>query len=169
MASPAQLANLKQAYEAALTAATGKPIFLVPPPWLLKITPEQYAQCAACEAMAETGWGAHVPNGSLNWLGIKAYKGWTGPVVGAAGTEQNPDGTWTGPQSDLWCVFPSLEACFAEQLMILQEPRYAAACEATTPMQYIVAECAVWSTGQQKGATAVQIFNSHAQSLLETP
>lgn len=161
MATPTQLAWLQGSYHAALLAT------LTPdgPPWSLKIETEQYAAAAACEAAVETGWGAHLPPNSNNVLGIKAYKGWTGPVVSADGTEQNTDGSWTGPESDLWCVFSSPEACFAEQLMILQEPRYAKAAEAETVMQYIVEECAVWSSSQSKGALVLQIFNSHKDVL----
>src|ERR1700743_2510038 len=69
---------------------------------------------AAAEAAVETGWGVHIPHHSNNVLGIKAYREWTGPTVGANGTEQNPDGTWTGPQADQWCVFATPADCFKE-------------------------------------------------------
>jgi hypothetical protein len=158
MATTQEIAWLTGSFFAAKLATEGAP-------WLLKITPEQYAAAAACEAAAETGWGAHMPPNSNNVLGIKAYRGWTGKVVTADGTEQNADGSYTGPQSDLWCVFDSIEACFAEQLMILQEPRYAQAAEATTIEAYILAECAVWSTGLQKGQVVTQIYEAHKDVL----
>jgi flagellum-specific peptidoglycan hydrolase FlgJ len=127
---------------------------------------------AAAEAANETGWGAHVPAGSNNELGIKAYHGWKGSVVGAKGTEQNPDGSWTGPQNDLWAVFPSPEACFAEQWKIITTNRlkdgslrYAKALEAKTPEEYIAAECPIWSTNQQKAQQVLLTYHSHLDIL----
>lgn len=158
MATPQQIAWLTGTFFAAKLATQGAP-------WLLKITPEQYAAAATCEAAAETGWGAHLPPNSNNVLGIKAYRGWTGKVVTADGTEQNADGSYTGPQSDLWCVFNSIEACFTEQIQILQEPRYADAQDALTIDAYILAECSVWSTGQAKGAIVLQIYHAHKNLL----
>lgn len=130
-----------------------------------KIANHKWPQAAAAESVVETGWGAHIPANSFNVLGIKAYRGWTGPIVGATGTEQNTDGSWTGPQADQWCVFPTYAACFAEQMLILQEPRYAAAMEAPTVEAYIVAECAIWSTGQQKGQAVLATLNAHRNLL----
>lgn len=143
MASPEQLEWLRQAYQAAVAAN------------------HKWPGCAAAEAAAEAGWGAHTPPRSNNVLGIKAYKGWSGRVVSANGTEQNQDGSWTGPQSDLWCVFPSMADCFRQQMMILNEPRYAAAMMATDPVAYIIAECQVWSTGQAKGQIVISIWHAH--------
>lgn len=120
---------------------------------------------AAAEAADETGWGQHYPKGSNNVLGIKAFKGWMGKTVGAYGTEENPDGTFTGPQPDRWCVFASFEDCFAEQMVILQEPRYAAAQVATTVEIYIAAECVVWSTGILKGQAVLEIYRAHIDIL----
>ena len=149
MASSQQITWLTQMFQAA-SAANHK-----------------WPAAAACEAVIETGWGLHTPPSSNNVLGIKAYRGWTGPVVGASGTEQNPDGTWTGPQSDYWCVFTSPQACFAEQMLILQEPRYASAMAAVTIEMYITLECAVWSTGLTKGQAVLETYNAH-RDLLET-
>jgi hypothetical protein len=159
MLTPDQITNYQTAYKAAFAAANAYM------PWPLKISPEQYAECAATEAMIETGWLAHMPPNSNNCLGIKAYKGWPGAVVGATGTEQNPNGSWTGPQADLWCVFPSLEACFTEQLHILQEPRYAVAADSPTPESYIIAECKIWSTGIMKGQSVLSTYNAHRNLL----
>lgn len=178
MATPQQLEFLTAMYQAAYLAAVEDPDV----PWRLEITPEDYAAAAACESCVETGWGAHMPPNSNNVLGIKAYSAWDGKVVSEDGTEQNKDGSWTGPQPDLWCVFDSPEDCFDEQLMILCEPRYARAAEATTvegydmpnpenPDEtihvpgYIELECAVWSTGQAKGALVLQIYHAHASIL----
>ena len=105
---------------------------------------------------------------SYNCLGIKVFKGWTGSSVNANGTEELPDSEWTGPQLDNWCVFPSFEACFAQQVIILQEPRYAAARAATTPEAYIAAECPVWSTNQQKAADVLATYHAHLDLLTET-
>lgn len=125
----------------------------------------KWPAAAACEAAAETGWGQHIPPNSNNVLGIKAYRGWRGKTVTADGTEQNGDGTWTGKQSDLWCVFDSPTDCFKEQMLILQEPRYAAAMEALTIEAYIVLECAVWSTAQAKGKLVLEIYEAHKNDL----
>jgi hypothetical protein len=159
MASPAQLQWLASTYQSALRAATAYS------PWTLGITPQQYAGCAAAEAAVETGWGAHLPPSSDNVLGIKAYDGWNGPVVGADGTEQARDGSWSGPQLDKWCVFATTDDCFAQQLRILQEARYAGARAAQGPLTYIALECAVWSTGQAKGEIVTQIYQAHASGL----
>lgn len=159
MATSAQLAWLSRIYASALQAATAYA------PWTLGITPEQYAGCAAAEAAAETGWGEHMPAYSENVLGIKAYKGWNGRVVAADGTEQNKDGSWTGPQHDLWCGFNSTDDCFSQQLMILQEPDYRVALQAEMPEDYIIRECAIWSTGLQKGQTVSTIYHSHLDIL----
>lgn len=121
--------------------------------------------CAAAEAAMETGWGEHIPKNSNNVLGIKAYKGWTGPIVYANGTEQSPNGEWTAEQLDGWCVFASPQECFAEQMKILQEPRYAAAMAATTPENYIMAECRVWSTGILKAEGVLTIWRCHKDLL----
>ncbi len=147
MASPAQLLFLTQMFQAAKDAQ------------------HKWPAAAACEAVCETGWGAHTPSGSHNVLGIKAYHGWTGPTVGAAGTEQNKDGSWTGPQPDRWCVFDSPASCFRQQMLILQEPRYAAAMEAPSIESYIAAECAIWSTGILKGQQVLQTYNAHKDLL----
>lgn len=120
---------------------------------------------AAAESAVETGWGQHVPKGSNNYLGIKAFHGWAGPTVSADGTEQSKDGVWSGPQHDLWCVFQSAEDCFAEQVVILHEPRYAAALEAPTVESYIVTESAIWSTGILRGSAVLQTFNAHRDIL----
>jgi len=120
---------------------------------------------AAAESAQETGWGPHTPPNSNNVLGIKAYRGWTGKKVSANGTEQNPDGNWTGPQKDLWCVFPDLAGCFAEQMKILQEPRYAKAMSASTIEDYIIEECRVWSTGILKGQSVLAIYKAHIDIL----
>lgn len=125
----------------------------------------KWPKAAACEAAVETGWGAHIPKGSNNVLGIKAYRGWSGPTVTANGTEQLASGKYTGPQSDLWCVFEDTTACFAEQMLILKEPRYAAAMESPTVEAYIIAECAIWSTGHEKGALVLQIYNQHKDEI----
>ncbi len=130
-----------------------------------KAAHHKWPAAAACEAAVETGWGAHIPHGSNNVLGIKAYRGWTGPVISAAGTEQNRDGSWTGPQADRWCVFASPKECFAEQMLIMQEPRYASAMRASAIEAYIVAECAVWSTGQAKGDEVLQTYEAHKDLL----
>ena len=147
MASPEQLAWLASAYEAARSVNHKWP-----------------GACAA-EAAAESGWGVHVPPNSNNYLGIKAYKGWMGPAVSANGTEQYADGHWSGPQLDLWCVFPSMAACFAQQMKILQEPRYELAMAATTIEDYIVKECHIWSTGILKGQAVLQIYHAHIDIL----
>lgn len=125
----------------------------------------KWPAAAACEAMDETAWGKDFPAGSYNVLGIKAYPGWTGPTVTADGTEQNPNGSWTGPQVDRWCKFESFVDCFKEQMLILAEPRYAAAMEAPTIEEYIVAECAIWSTSQQKGQAVLEIYRAHRDIL----
>jgi hypothetical protein len=126
-----------------------------------KAAGHKWPNAAACEAAVETGWGEHMPPNSNNVLGIKRYDGWQGPVVGANGTEQNKDGSWTGPQADQWCVFESPEACFAQQMIILKEPRYAAAMEASTVESYIIEECSIWSTGILKGQAVLQTYNAH--------
>jgi hypothetical protein len=159
VATPEQVADMKAVYYEALAAANAYK------PWPLKISQDDYAKAAAAESMVETGWTQHLPPHSLNYLGIKAYKGWTGPTVGADGTEQLPNGTWTGPQADRWCVFPTAQACFAEQLRVLQEPRYDSACAALTPEAYIVEECAVWSTGLEKGKDVLATFNAHQEQM----
>lgn len=143
MATPQQIQALKDMYEAAKQAN------------------HKWPAASACEAMIETGWLQHVPRNSFNVLGIKAYRGWDGPVVAANGTEQNKDGSWTGPQSDKWCVFPSYAACFEEQMKILQEPRYLAAMEAPTIESYIVTESSIWSTGIEKGKSVLATYNAH--------
>jgi hypothetical protein len=102
-----------------------------------------------------------MPPGSNNVLGIKAYRGWLGPTIDSTGTEQAANGTWTGPQDDVWCVFDSPTACFEEQMKILLEPRYAAALEAPTIQSYIISESAVWSTGLSKGMAVLTVYNSH--------
>ncbi len=147
MASPQQIAWLRSMYAAAQAAG------------------HKWPAAAACEAAAESGWGAHLPPNSNNVLGIKAFSGWTGPVVGAPGTEQNKDGSWTGPQSNLWCVFASPQACFAQQVTILKEPRYAQAMAATTVEAYITAECQIWSSGQAKGQMVTTLLQAHAKDL----
>jgi flagellum-specific peptidoglycan hydrolase FlgJ len=147
MVSPQQIAWLKRMYAAAQGAG------------------HKWPAAAACEAAAETGWGAHMPPNSNNVLGIKKFNGWTGPVVGAPGTEQNKDGSWSGRQADLWCVFASPQACFAQQVSILKEPRYAKAMAATTVEDYITEECHVWSTGQAKGQVVTRILHAHAKDL----
>lgn len=147
MATQQQLDFLKQAYEAAKSAN------------------HRWPACAAAEACAETGWGQHMPPNSNNVLGIKVYKGWKGPAVGANGTEQSTDGKWSGPQADMWCVFSTIADCFREQVKILQEPRYALAMAATSPQSYIVAESHIWSTGLAKGQTVLSIYNAHKDIL----
>jgi hypothetical protein len=147
MASPEQLSALSRMYEAAKEAQ------------------HKWPGAAAAEAMVETGWLKHMPPGSNNVLGIKAYRGWTGPTVSSTGTEQAANGSWSGPQDDTWCVFDSPIACFEEQMMILLEPRYAAAMEAPTIQSYIIAECAIWSTGLAKGTAVLQVFNAHKDLL----
>ena len=134
----------------------------------LKLDPLTHAVSAVCEATAETGWGQHEPPGSLNVLGIKHMKGdgWTGKVVGADGTEQNPNGSWTGKQPDMWRVYPTYEACFADQCRILQEPRYRVAMASVTAEGYIQAECETWSTSQAKGTVVTGIFVGHGGTLL---
>ena len=120
---------------------------------------------AAAEAADETGWGVHIPRGSFNVLGIKAFAGWLGPVVDASGTEQSANGAWSGPQADRWCMFNSYEACFAEQMRILGEPRYALAMTAATAEVYIAAESHIWSTGILKGQAVLQIWRAHQDVL----
>jgi len=159
---------LQTMFDAALEAARA---YVTPStPWPLNITMQEYAQCAACESAEETGWGKSLPKGSNNYLGIKATKSWTGPVVGASGTEQNPDGSWTGPQADLWRVYANPQACFADQLHILATAKnpdgsliYAQALAAETPEDYITAECAKWSTGLAKGQQVTIIYDNHGK------
>jgi proteasome lid subunit RPN8/RPN11 len=55
--------------------------------------------------------------------------------------------------------------CFAEQMKILQEPRYAKAMAAATPEDYILEECKVWSTGLQKGQQVLSIYHLHIDLL----
>lgn len=169
MPSPQQLNSLVLAHTAALAAA------LAYQPWGLTITPEQYAACAACEAMEETGWLTEMSPNSFNCLGIKAGRSYIGKTVQANGTEENSDGTWTGPQPDRWRVYPNYQACFADQLHILSTEKnpdgslwYQAALDATTPEAYITVECAKWSTGQAKGEIVLQIYHSHG-NILQTP
>lgn len=147
MLAPYQIQFLKTAFAAATEAQ------------------HKWPAAAAAEAAQETGWGEHTPPNSNNVLGIKAYKGWTGKKVSANGTEQNKDGSWTGPQSDLWCTFPDMSGCFAEQMKILQEPRYAKAMAATTIEDYITEECRVWSTGILKGQAVLSIYHAHKDLL----
>jgi hypothetical protein len=130
-----------------------------------------YPGAAAAEAWCETG-GIHFPPNSHNVLGIKAPHGWTGPTVLADGTEQNSDGSYTGPQSDLWAVFPDYASCFAEQINILHQATdgrgnllYAAALAATTIEAYIIAECKEWSTGLAKGIDTLETYNAHRDVL----
>jgi len=125
----------------------------------------KWPAAAACEAADESAWGISTPPNSNNVLGIKVFSGWTGPAVDANGTEQRPDGSWTGPQLDKWCVFPDLEGCFAEQVRILQEPRYAEAMAATAIEDYILKESAVWSTSLAKGRVVLAIYNAHKEAL----
>lgn len=143
MLSPAQISYLKTAFAAATEAQ------------------HKWPAAAAAESAQETGWGVHMPPDSNNVLGIKAYKGWAGKKVSADGTEQNTNGTWTGPQADLWCAFACMADCFREQVRILQEPRYALAMSATTIEGYIVEECKVWSTGILKGQSVLAIYHAH--------
>lgn len=147
MASPEQLAWLASAYEAARSVN------------------HKWPGAAAAESAVETGWGAHIPPKSNNVLGIKAYRGWMGSAVSATGTEQTKAGDWSGPQLDLWCVFPSMAACFAQQMKILQEPRYELAMAATTIEDYITKECRIWSTGILKGQAVLQIYHAHIDIL----
>jgi hypothetical protein len=132
--------------------------------------PSWYPGAAAAEAWNETGgWPPKkLPDmpmlgttPSYNCLGIKLFKGWTGRAVSADGTEQLQDGEWTGEQLDSWCVFDSFEACFAQQLIILQEARYAAARAATTIDEYISVESGIWSTDKQKGSDVLATYNAH--------
>jgi hypothetical protein len=120
---------------------------------------------AAAEASEETGWGQHMPPKSNNVLGIKVYKGWIGGMISANGTEQSANGSWSGPQRDLWCIFSSMEDCFREQMKILQEPRYAPAMAATTTEDYITSECRTWSTGLAKGQQVLIIYRAHKDLL----
>lgn len=159
MASSSQLAFLLAMYKSAQRAAA------VYTPWTLGIKPKQYAACAAAEASEETGWGVDLPPYSENVLGIKVFDGWKGRSVAADGTEQGKDGSWTGPQHDLWCAFANTDDCFKQQLMILQESRYAVVRQATKPEDYIIRECAIWSTGLQKGSTVTTIYHSHLDIL----
>lgn len=147
MASLAQIEWLKTAHEAAKKAG------------------HKWPECAACEAAVETGWGQHIPHGSNNVLGIKAYRGWTGKTTRAKGTEQAPTGEWSAPEQDSWCVFPTMEDCFREQMKILAETRYQKALAATTPEAYITEECRVWSTGILKGQAVLQVYHAHKADL----
>lgn len=126
---------------------------------------------AAAESWCETG-GIHFPPNSNNVLGIKPPRGWTGPTVLADGTEQRNDGSYTGPQADLWAVFPDYASCFAEQVNILHNATdghgnllYAAALSAATIEDYIVAECKEWSTGILKGQAVLQTYHAHLDVL----
>lgn len=168
MASPQQLDSLILAHTAALAAA------LANQPWGLTITPEQYAVCASCEAMEETGWLTEMPPNSFNCLGIKAFRGYIGKTVQANGTEENSDGTWTGPQPDRWRVYPNYQACFADQLHILHNQRlpngtleYQQALNANNPEAYVLAECAIWSTAHIKGPQVLIIYRSHGNLLAQ--
>jgi flagellum-specific peptidoglycan hydrolase FlgJ len=154
MASPQQLMFLQVAKHAATQAG------------------HRWPGCAAAEAAAETGWGADLPPGSNNFLGIKPPHDWKGKVVYSNGTEQRKDGSWTGPQHDAWCVFPTMADCFAQQMSILQTAKnldgtliYADALAATTPETYIAAECKHWSTSQAKTDTVLTIYHSHQDIL----
>lgn len=133
---------------------------------------------AAAEAWNETGGTTHLllpsPD-SFNCLGIKAGHHYTGKTVRANGTEENADGTFTGPQPDDWRVYASFEECFADQVRILNtQPdgrgglAYAAALGATTVEEYIAAECKVWSTNQEKARDVLLTYSAHKE-LLTTP
>jgi hypothetical protein len=160
MVTPQQLLFLDKMFAAATYAAR---TFT---PWTLSISPDAYAAAAACEAAIETGWGQHMPADSNNVLGIKNFRGYTGPVARADGTEQLPGGKWTAPTEDEWGMFKTTEACFVEQLLILREPRYAPAVAASTIEAYIIAECAIWSTGLAKGTSVIQTYHAHKDLLV---
>lgn len=166
MTTPQQVENLVLAYHSALIATE------LATPWDMAITPEKYAACAACEAMAETLWLTEMPPNSRNCLGIKAGRGYVGKVVQANGTEQNADGSWTTASPDIWRVYEAYAACFYDQIKILHSQKnsdgslaYQAALNAPTPDAYILAECARWSTGQAKGAVVLQIYHAHKDVL----
>jgi hypothetical protein len=163
---PQDITYLQTMYAAAFAAAQAYT------PWPLGITMQEYAECAACEAAEETGWGKYLPKGSNNELGIMQLGQWAGPSVTADGTEQEPDGVWDPAKPDKWCVFPDAQTCFSEQLKILATAKshggallYAAALAATTPEDYITAECHVWSTGLAKGQQVTIIYENHGKAL----
>jgi flagellum-specific peptidoglycan hydrolase FlgJ len=139
--------------------------------WLASMLPHAKASghkwpaAAVAEAAVETGWGEHYVHQSNNVLGIKAFGSWKGPKFAAPGTEQNKDGSYTVPASMMWRGYPSFDACFADQMVILHEPRYAAALAASTIQAYILEECAIWSTGQEKGKDVLLTFRSHLDVL----
>jgi len=152
MATEQQLQFLKEMYESA------------------KRADHRWPGAAACEAVTETGWSAHIPKGSNNVLGIKALGKYKGPYVTADGTEQNADGTFTIPASMAWRVYKTTDDCFRDQMVILTTQRngdgallYQKALDADTPEDYIVEESKIWSTGVLKGAIVLQIYKRYKE------
>lgn len=65
------------------------------------------------QAINESGWGTStIAQEGNNLFGAKGD--YHGKSIDANGTEQNPDGSWTGPQSMQWKDFPSLTAALAD-------------------------------------------------------
>lgn len=150
-----QLLFLKQVYAAALSVG------------------HRWPKAVACEAAFETGWGKDMPPHSNNVLGIKALGKYIGPKVSANGTEQNADGSMTGPQHDQWRVYPVMSECIGDQTHILHTQldstgklAYRDALAATTIETYILNECRVWSTGTRKGSLVLQIYTDYGRLLV---
>jgi hypothetical protein len=165
MASPQQVAWLKVMYTFAKMAAHAYQ------PWPLKISKEDYARAAACEAANETGWGAHTPPQSNNVLGITASKAYKGPSVSAMGSEGATTDTLVASPHK-WRVYASPEACFTDQLHILTTQKetdgsltYQKALDATNVMDYILAECREWSRLDAKGQDVLITLGAHKGDL----
>ena len=163
MASPEQLANLKELYEQA------------------KASEHIWPEMAACEAALESAWlTSELARDYNNLFGQKqsatpefhTVKLPTQEYIGphpATDEDKHDKKNWvTIWQSFVW--FPTKTAAYNERMSLLERlqgvyPEYKAALLAGTPEAYISSVSKRWSTDPDRATKVLQIYRSHRDIL----
>jgi flagellum-specific peptidoglycan hydrolase FlgJ len=147
MASPQQIAALKQVFAAAMDAAV------------------LFPQAQACEAMVETSWLTSELGVKYNNLfGTKQH---VHPVYGTVNmpTCEFLNKKWV-TESDDFVVYPTLAACFDDRMKTLQMlankySHYAAALAASTPEEFLTQISMTWATSPTRSSDCISILHAH--------
>ena len=153
MATPQQLANLRELYEQA------------------KASQHIWPAMAACEACLETGWlSDELGKDYNNVFGRKVSVGAENPYQQVRLPTKEDIGDRV---VSIWATFvwyPSKAESFTDRMALLERlqdtyPDYKAALHAATPEDYISSVSAKWSTDPDRGKKVLQIYHAHKDIL----
>ena len=151
MATPEQLASLKELYEQA------------------KESQHIWPEMAACEACLESGWlTSELARDYNNLFGQKQSKEPKYHTVKLPTEEVLNGHSFRILASFVW--YPTKAEAFTERMALLERlqdtyPEYKAALHAVTPEDYILSVSKRWSTDPDRAKKVLQIYHAHKDSL----